>query len=208
MIKIMIVEDHALIRTALTNMLNNADGIRVVAEAAAGIEARRLARRHKLDIVLLDLFMPGEGGLETLRRLKREQPRLKVIGLSICKDGPLPGRFLEAGANGYLSKDASKDEMIWAIRRVDAGQGHISTEVATHIVIDEEALWETLTDRELEVMRLLSSGRDVDEIAKILSIAAKTVNTHRRKLLKKLKVKNDVQLAMLAKQYHVFESMS
>jgi two-component system invasion response regulator UvrY len=206
MIRVMIVEDQELIRTAISNMLNGADGLKVVGEAASGEEARRLLRRAKPDVVLLDLIMPGASGLETMRRLHLQQPQLKVIGLSVCKEGPLPARLLTAGAAGYLSKDASKDETIWAIRRVYAGQGHISTEVATHIVIDEDSgVWERLSDRELEVMRLLSSGREVDEIARILSLTTKTINAHRRKLLRKLRLKNDVQLSLLAGQYRAFE---
>lgn len=207
MIRVIIVDDHRIVRAGVRRILEKDSNIAVLAEAADGEEARLLARTYAPDVVLMDLGMPKMGGIEALRSLRRDNPKLKVIGLSMYSDGALPTQFLAAGGAGYLSKDGSEAEMVEAIKQVNAGIPYVSPEVARNIVISAgmSSLMEKLSRREQQVLRAICVGMDLAEIAEQLSISPKTVRTYRARVLNKLRVKNNVQLALLARYHGLVE---
>lgn len=205
MINVFVVDDHALVRLGIVRLLEDVNGIKVIGSASSGEEALRLARKTPPHVVLLDLKMPGIGGLETTRRLLRVQPDIKVIALSAFQDHPFPMRILQAGASGYLTKEASVDEMIQAIKKVYAGQRYISPEIAQQLALkslsdspNDASPFDLLSERELQVMMMITSGLKVQEISNKLCLSSKTVNSYRYRLFDKLKIKNDVELTHLA----------
>jgi len=204
MTHIVLVDDQRLVRHCLKARLEAVDDFRIVGEAASGEEARGIVQQHPCDIVLMDLHMPGIGGLEATRRLLAFEPELRVIGLSMYVGGPYPRKFMELGGAGYVSKNADTDELIEAIRRVEAGHPYISNDVAQHIAADEvmsnlDDAMEELTRREIQVLHQISEGYNITEIAGRLCLSPKTVAHHRRALFMKLGVQNDVQLAIVAR---------
>jgi len=208
----MIVDDHALVRLGIRRLLEDCSDIDVVAEAESGEEALKQAKDVELDVVLLDMKMPGIDGLEVTRRLRRSHPRLKIIAVSAFSSQPYPKRTLQAGALGYLTKECGVDEMCRAIRRVYNGERYLSAEIAQTLALSsitdsEEAAspFEHLSERELQVTLMLSRGMSVQEIADSLFISTKTVNGYRYRLFAKLGVKNDVELIYLAIKYRVIE---
>jgi two-component system, NarL family, invasion response regulator UvrY len=203
MIKVLLVDDQRLIRNCLSVALARSGQARVVGEAENGEQARLLLRQTAVDVVVMDLSMPGMGGVETTRRLVAQRPGLRVLGLSQHVEGVLPARFIEAGGAGYVSKQASTEEMLLALRRVHAGQRYLSADVASSIAAErapEPPRRTRPTRRELEVLRLISAGLDLPHVAETLSLSPKTVATHRRNLLRRLCVSNDVQLAARGRQ--------
>lgn len=201
MIRVIIVDDHRIVRAGVRRILEKDANIAVLAEAANGEEARLLARTYAPDVVLMDVGMPRMGGIEALQALRRDNPSLKVIGLSMYTDGALPAEFLAAGGAGYLSKDGSEAEMLEAIKQIDAGSAYVSPEVARNIVINAGVppLTHKLSKRELQVLRAICSGMELVEIAEHLNLSPKTVRTYRARVLRKLCVKNNVQLTLLAR---------
>jgi two-component system, NarL family, invasion response regulator UvrY len=198
MIRAMLVDDQRLVRVCIARTLTQSGEVRIVAEAETGEQARLLVRQVAVDVVLMDLSMPGMGGVETTRRLLAQFPQMKVLGLSQHVEGVLPARFIDAGGAGYISKHASPEEMLLAVRRVHAGQRYLSADVASTIAVQRQpgrARREQPTRRELEVLRLIAAGFDMPHVASTLSLSPKTVATHRRNLLRRLRVTNDVQLA-------------
>lgn len=203
MIKILIVDDQRLVRRCISAKLNAVDEFDVVAEAEDGEHAREIVRSHDIDIVLMDLNMPGIGGLEATRRMVSSAPECRVIALSMYVDGPYPRHFMELGGAGYVSKDADTDELVSAIRTVAAGDPYISGDVAQRIATNDSVRGSVgglnaLTVREIEVLRQISDGLSIDEIAAAMCLSPKTVAHHRRSLFEKLGAKNDVQLATIA----------
>ncbi len=185
-------------------MLNNAQGIKVVGEAHSGEDAVKLARELRPDVVLMDLKMEGIGGLEATRKLLRIDPDIKVLVITVCDDDIFPSRLLQAGAAGYLTKGGSSEtEMIQAIRAVHSGQRYISPAVAQqlafkHLTDSDDSPIESLSERELQVMLMIVHGLRPQEISEKLCLSPKTVNSYRYRLFEKLKVKNDVELTLLA----------
>lgn len=203
LIKTLIVDDHDLVRTGIRRMLDDASGISVVGEARSGEEAVKNAREIRPDVVLMDVKMPGIGGLEATRKLMRMDPDVKVLVVTVCDDDIFPSRLLQAGAAGYLTKGASCDEMVQAIRAVYAGQRYISPSVAQqlafkHLNDNDESPIDTLSERELQVMLMITKGLKPQEISDKLCLSPKTVNSYRYRLFEKLDVKNDVELTLLA----------
>lgn len=203
MIKTLIVDDHDLVRTGIRRMLDDVQGIKVVGEARSGEEAVRSARDERPDVVLMDVKMPGIGGLEATRKLVRIDPDIKVLVVTVCDDDIFPSRLLQAGAAGYLTKGASCDEMVQAIRAVHAGQRYISPSVAQqlafkHLNDTDESPIDSLSERELQVMLMITKGLKPQEISDKLCLSPKTVNSYRYRLFEKLAVKNDVELTLLA----------
>ncbi len=203
MIRVLIVDDHNLVREGIQSMLYNAQGIKVVGEATDGEEAVKLAREVRPDVVLMDLKMPGIGGLEATRKLLRIDPDIKVLVVTVCDDDIFPSRLLQAGASGYLTKGAFKEEMLQAIRAVHAGQRYISPSVAQqlafkHLTDQDDSPIESLSERELQVMLMIVNGLRPAEISEKLCLSPKTVNSYRYRLFEKLNVKNDVELTLLA----------
>jgi two-component system, NarL family, invasion response regulator UvrY len=192
MIRLLIVDDHPLVRMGVRTALQSATDIDIVGEAGTGAEAMEVIAVRPLDVVLLDVSMPGRHGVEILRRLVNEYPELAVLIYTRFPEEQYAVRTLRAGAAGYVSKSAAPDELIQAIHTVAAGETYLSAKAATLIkralVDGAGTLQDSLSDREDQIMRLLVAGQSVSAIAEGLSISIKTVSTHRMRLMKKLGV--------------------
>lgn len=203
MIKVLVVDDHDLVRMGITRMLADIAGIKVVGEAASGEEALRLARELTPQVVLMDVKMPGIGGLEATRKLLRQDPDIRVVAVTVCDEEPFPSRLLKAGAAGYLTKGAALDEMIKAIRAVASGQRYISPEIAQQLAfknLDEEksSPFESLSEREMQITMMIVNCQKVQEISDRLFLSPKTVNSYRYRIFEKLAIDSDVELTLLA----------
>jgi len=210
MINIMLVDDHDLVRTGLKRLINDEDGFRVVTEAATGEEALQKIRLNDVDIVLMDINMPGIGGLEATKKLLNIKPDLKIIGVTMHDDEIFPQRLLKAGAVGYLTKGSDISEMIHAMREVIANRRYICPDIAQQIALTQMqefqiSPFEALSERELQVMIMLMDGQKVNAISDKLSLSPKTVSTYRHRLYLKLGVNNDMELARLALQHGFIE---
>jgi len=210
MIRVSIVDDHELVRTGIIRILGDVNDIEVVAEASSGEEAVQMVKTHRPDVVLMDVNMPGIGGIEATRKLTQIYPDLKVIVVTIHVDDPFPSRMLQAGAVGYLTKGCAVDEMVNAIREVYAGRRYISADVAQHLALKlmpggDESPFDALSPRELQVMLMLTQGTKVQEISDKLCLSPKTVSTYRHRLYDKLGVSSDVALTRLAMRYGVVD---
>jgi DNA-binding NarL/FixJ family response regulator len=202
-IKVLVVDDHDLVRMGITRMLADISGIKVVGEAASGEEALRLARELTPQVVLMDVKMPGIGGLEATRKLLRQDPDIRVVAVTVCDEEPFPSRLLKAGAAGYLTKGAALDEMIKAIRAVASGQRYISPEIAQQLALknlDEEksSPFESLSEREMQITMMIVNCQKVQEISDRLFLSPKTVNSYRYRIFEKLAIDSDVELTLLA----------
>jgi len=210
MIRVSIVDDHELVRTGIIRILGDVSDIEVVAEASSGEEAVQMVKTHRPDVVLMDVNMPGIGGIEATRKLTQIYPDLKVIVVTIHVDDPFPSRMLQAGAVGYLTKGCAVDEMVNAIREVYSGRRYISADVAQHLALKlmpggDESPFDALSPRELQVMLMLTQGTKVQEISDKLCLSPKTVSTYRHRLYDKLGVSSDVALTRLAMRYGVVD---
>ena len=203
----MIVDDDIIVRKGISGILENISGLSVVAEAESGEKALTLARGLALDIVFIDIQMPGIGGYETMQRLLHHYPKLKVVVLSVFSSGLYPQRFLSSGASGYLTKGASSDELEKAIKKIHAGGIYITQQVAQDIIMSDfdEDSPNKLNKRELQVLHLIASGCSNDEMADNLKVSKKTISRHRQMLFTKLDATNDVQLARIAISHGICE---
>ena len=210
MIKIMLVDDHDLVRTGLRRLLEDNSTFSIVAEAPTGEDSIQLTREHQPDVVLMDLKMPGMGGLEATRKLKRLHPEVRIIIVTMVDDVMFPQRLLRAGASGYLTKDAKIDEITKAIREVMANRRYISPELAQRMAtveLDEgRSPFAGLSERELQVLMLLMDGQRVSDISNELCLSPKTVSTYRYRLYDKLSVKNDIELTRLALEHGIIQT--
>ncbi|MCB0163695.1 MAG: response regulator transcription factor [Anaerolineae bacterium] len=198
--RVMIVDDHSVVRQGLTMFLTLDDGIEIVGEAENGEEALALARDLRPDVVLMDLLMPKMDGISAIKQLRREQPDIEIIALtSVLEDASVVGA-VKAGAVGYLLKDTKSDELCRAIHAAAAGQVQLSPEAAARLVREVKLpdTPENLTERETEVLRLIGKGLSNKEIARELSIGEKTVKTHVSAVLNKLGVLSRTQAALHA----------
>jgi two-component system invasion response regulator UvrY len=207
----MLVDDHDLVRIGFTRLLSDVKGITVVGEARSGEDAVKLAKAVKPDVVLMDVKMPGIGGLEATRKILRLLPDTKIIAVTVYGDEPYPSRFLQAGASGYITKGSSLEEMVKAIRTVFNGQRYLSSEVAQvlalkHFNEEEGSPFDTLSARELQVMMMITSGQKVQDISDSLCLSAKTVNSYRYRLFEKLGVASDVELTHLAIRHGLIDT--
>ena len=210
MIGVLLVDDHKLVRTGIKLMLDKTPDIRVLGEASTGEEAVERARALKPQVVLMDVSMPGIGGLEATRKLAMGLPDARVIVLSAQTAEPFPMRLLEAGASGYLTKDSAEEEIITAIRRVHAGERYIAADIARQLALQAvnrtaSSPFDQLSAREMQVMIMATGGHSVQEISDKLHLSPKTVSTYRSRLFEKLGVNNDVELTRLALRYGVIE---
>ncbi|MEE2770364.1 MAG: UvrY/SirA/GacA family response regulator transcription factor [Pseudomonadota bacterium] len=212
MIKVFIVDDQNLIRTGIKKLLSDIPGIKVIGEAADGENAIKMLKEHEPDIILMDIKMPGMGGLEATKKILRNYSEVKIIALTICEDDLFPSRLLQAGAYGYLTKGASVPEMVKAIRSVHAGQRYISPEIASqlaikHITDQGETPFDTLSERELQVALMIVNGHKVQEISDKLCLSPKTVNSYRYRIFEKLNIKSDVELTHLAFRHNLLDQV-
>jgi len=210
MIRLMIVDDHGIVRTGLKRILDDVSGMEVVAEAGTGEEAIELARSIKPDIVLMDISMPGIGGLEATRRITTSFPVIRVIALTVHEEIPFPTSLLEAGASGYITKGSDVMEIINAINTVHRGQQYLTRDVAEKVAFTSlknrrRTPLERLSDRETEVMMMIIQGIRNKDIAKSLCLSPKTTSTLRYRLHEKLGVCNDVELTRYAIRHGIIK---
>jgi len=214
MIKIMLVDDHRLVRAGLKRVLQEVPDMEVIAEASSGEEAMDLLRSHTPDVVLMDINMPGIGGLEATRRLLQKLPSTRVIVVSMHLEEPYPSRMLAAGAAGYISKDSAADEVVAAIRRVNTGGHYVAADVAGNLAASlvkgtaGGSPFEQLSQRETQVMLMVTKGYSTQEISDRLHLSPKTVSTYRYRLFEKLNVTNDVELTRMAMRYGLLDEKS
>ena len=211
MIKIMLVDDHELVRTGVRRLLEDNPDLDIVGEASNGEEAISLIKQLNPDVVLLDLNMPGIGGLETTKRLKRFMPSVHIIIVTMVDDTLFPQRLLRAGASGYLTKGAKVDEIMRAIRDVVAKKRYISPELALKMATASDAdksPFDELSERELQVLMMLMEGQRATEISDKLCISPKTVSTYRSRLHEKLGIKTDIELTRLAMEHGIISGNS
>ncbi len=210
-IRVIVVDDHKLVRIGTRRLLEDVVGIEVIAEAESGEEAVELVKQHKPDVVLMDIQMPGIGGLEATRRCMRIHPALKVLVVTIYEDEPYPTKLLNAGASGYLTKRADISEMVLAIRRIMAGQRYISAEIAQQLALrsfggNSNSPFEVLSTREMQITLMVIMGDMVQDIAEKLFLSPKTVNSYRYRVFEKLDVINDVSLTKLAIKHGLIDA--
>lgn len=208
MIRVLLIDDHKLIRVGIRNILETSPGISVVGEAETGEEGVRLARELKPDIVLLDINLPGMNGVECLRKLRTHDEQLKVIVISMHITEPLPGKVLELGAAGYLTKGRAADEVLVAVQKISQGERYLSADVAQQLALDKlngGSPLEHLSERELQVLLLVTQGKSITEIAEQLSVSSKTVSTYRYRIFEKLDVGNDVELTRYAIRHGIIQ---
>jgi DNA-binding NarL/FixJ family response regulator len=209
-IKVVVVDDHDLVRTGILRLLDDANGIKVVGDARNGEDAIKLCRELSPDIALMDVRMPGIGGLEATRKITHFCPDTRVIALTVCVDDPFPSKLLEAGASGFLTKDAGIQEMIQAIRTVASGQRYLSAEVAQSLALktfspESSNPFEGLSDRELQICLMVVSCQKVTDIAEKLHLSPKTVNSYRYRIFEKLSIASDVELTHMAMRHGLLD---
>ncbi len=212
MIKVLVVDDHDLVRTGIARMLGEVDGLQVVGEANSGERAIQMVRELAPEVVLMDLKMPGIGGLEATRKLLRVDEGIRVIAVTMCEDEPFPSRLMKAGAAGYMTKGADLEEMVRAIKIVATGQRYISPEIAQVMALkpysgDEGSQLDMLSERELQIMMMIVSCHKVQDVADKLCLSPKTVNTYRYRIFDKLGVTSDVEMALLAVRHGMLDAV-
>jgi two-component system invasion response regulator UvrY len=198
MIRVLIADDHKIVRDGLKGILAATADIEVAAEAAGGDEALALVRANDYDVALIDMSMPGLSGIDLVKRLRAEKPKLRLLVLSMHGEHQYAARALKAGAAGYLTKDSASEQLLGAIRKVAAGGVHISEAAAASLVSQQKASHEALSDREFEVMRLLVEGLGPTEIGERLHLSVKTVSTHKTRILEKLNLGSTAELVRYA----------
>jgi len=211
---VLVVDDHDLVRTGISRMLADISGLQVIGQADSGEDAIRKARELKPDVVLMDVKMPGIGGLEATRKLLRSYPDLKVIAVTICEEDPFPTRLLQAGAAGYLTKGAGLEEMVQAIRMVFGGQRYISPQIAQQLALKSfqpqlsESPFDLLSEREIQIALMIANCQKVQSISDKLCLSPKTVNTYRYRIFEKLSITSDVELALLAVRHGMVDTVN
>ncbi|KGD62967.1 DNA-binding response regulator GacA [Alcanivorax jadensis T9] len=212
MIKVLVVDDHDLVRTGIARMLDEVEGLRVVGEASSGEQAVQMAKDTVPDVVLMDIKMPGIGGLEATRKLLRVDEGVRVIAVTMCEEEPFPSRLMKAGAAGYMTKGADLEEMVRAIKIVTTGQRYISPEIAQTMALkpytgDDASLLDMLSERELQIMMMIVNCHKVQDVADKLCLSPKTVNTYRYRIFDKLGVTSDVEMALLAVRHGMLDAV-
>jgi DNA-binding NarL/FixJ family response regulator len=203
MIRVLIADDHPIVRQGLRQILAETTDMELAGEAVNGQEALEQVRQESWDVLVLDITMPGRSGFDILKELKYEQPHLPVLVLSIHAEEQLAVRVLKAGASGYVTKENAPNELVSAIRKVVNGGRYISPRVAEILAFGlndnpQRPRHETLSDREFQVMQLMAGGKTLIEIAEELRLSAKTVSTYRTRLLEKLNLKTNAELMRYA----------
>lgn len=209
-IRVLLVDDHELVRTGIRRLLEDFDDIEIIAEAENGEEAINLVRQDKPDVILMDVNMPGIGGLEATRKLLQIHDDMKIIVVTMHVEEPFPTRLLKAGATGYLTKGCAVTEIVDAIRTVHKGKRFIGSDVAQQLALgmlpgSDKSPFDSLSQRELQVMLMVTQGQKIQEIAEMLCLSPKTVSTYRYRLFDKLDVKSDVELTHLAMRHGMID---
>lgn len=212
-IRVLVVDDHQLVRTGTVRLLSDVPGIEIVGEAENGEQAIEMVRDLEPEVVLMDVQMPGIGGLEATRRCLRVDPEVRIIAVTVYEDEPYPSKLLNVGASGYLTKRADVAEMVRAIKRVVGGQRYISSEIAQQLALrpyskETASPFEALSNREMQIALMVINGHKVVEISENLSLSPKTVNSYRYRIFDKLDVKNDVGMTKLAIKHGVIDAQA
>ncbi|MGA2974797.1 MAG: response regulator transcription factor [Spirochaetia bacterium] len=210
MIRILVVDDHSVVRKGLIQIVTDSPGMEVAGEASSGQEALELVRSHPFDVVILDIAMPGRSGLDILRELKAENPALKMLVLSMYSEEQYAIRSLRDGASGYLTKGCPPEELIQAIQIIATGKRYITPSIADRLAAyvedsSRQLPHETLSDREMQVLVLIGSGKKVSEIAEELNLSFKTVSTYRSRILIKMGMETNAQLIRYALQHSLVQ---
>lgn len=211
MIEVLVVDDHTLIRKGLKQLLDDTDDIRVTGEAESGMQAVKMAREQRYDLVLLDITLPDKYGIDILRQLKSQSPALPVLILSMHPEEQYAIRSIKAGASGYMSKQSAPSQLVAAIRQVASGKKYISNELAQQLADDltqdkpQEISHKILSNREYQTLCLIASGKSLSEMADIMSLSAKTVSVYRARMLEKMHLKNNAGAVRYAINNHLVE---
>jgi DNA-binding NarL/FixJ family response regulator len=208
MTRVLIADDHAIVREGLKRILEGQEGIEIAGEATNGHEVLERVRAGGFDLLMLDLSMPGKSGIELIRQVKDESPKLRVLVLTMHEEDQYAVRAIRAGASGYLTKESAPGQLVSAIRRLADGRLYISPNVAEQLALDvqprgDEAPHKHLSDREFEVFQLLVAGRSVSDIASQLHLSVKTVSTHKTRILQKMSAGSVADLVRYAIRYRI-----
>jgi two-component system invasion response regulator UvrY len=203
MMKILIADDHAVVREGLKQILSARSDMAVTAEANTGHEVLQQIEKNNFDLVVLDISMPGRGGLDILKEIRNKRPKLPVLILSMYPEEQYAVRVLKAGASGYMTKESAPNELINAIKQISKGKKYVSPSLAEKLAVDLEVttgrpLHESLSDREYQVMCMIASGKTLKEIAEQLSLSIKTISTYRSRILEKMNMKSNAELTHYA----------
>jgi DNA-binding NarL/FixJ family response regulator len=210
MIKVLIADDHAVVREGVKHIFAETTDISVAGEAANGQEVLERIGKQEYDLLLLDIAMPGRDGLEILKEIKTQKPKLPVLMLSMFPEEQYALRALKSGASGYLTKDSIPHELVKAVRKVLKGGNYISSSFSEKLLTEitsntSKPLHETLSDREFQIMRMIASGKTMNEIADELSLSSKTVYTYRARILEKMGMKNNMEVAHYATKHGLID---
>jgi DNA-binding NarL/FixJ family response regulator len=210
MIRVVIADDHTLVREGLKQLLRAAGGIDVIGEARDGHDVLKIVRESDFDVLLLDMSMPGKSGMELIKQVKSEKPRLRILVLSMHQEHQYAVRAIKSGASGYLTKDSASTQLVSAIEKVAGGGAFISAEVAEQLALgampQSEGLPHTaLSDREYQVFRMIVSGQAVTAIADELNLSVKTVSTHKARLMEKMGIDNPAELVRYAIRHRLVD---
>jgi two-component system invasion response regulator UvrY len=202
-IRVVVIDDESLVRSGIVSILTKVDGIEIVAEGSSGEDAINICREQDVDVMLMDIKMPGIGGYAAVRTLAKINSDVKILIVSVYSDEMYPTRLLQAGAKGYITKGNSKSDLVRAIRKIHQGQHYISPEIANIIAlkqIDEKNnnIFDQLSERELQVCLKIISGIKPQEVAEHFHLSPKTINSYRYRIFEKLSISNDVELTHLA----------
>ncbi len=213
MIRVLLADDHSIVRAGVKELLSDTSDIVVAGEAGDGHEVLAQVREREFDVAVLDMSMPGRGGIELIRQVKAEKPKLKVLILSMHSERQYAVRALQAGASGYLTKESAADQLVAAIRRVAAGGAYVSPETAERLALgldpaSDGPLHARLSNREYEVFRMLAAGKSVSEIADALALSVKTVSTHKTRIMQKMHFANAVELIRYALEHGLADDVA
>lgn len=210
MIRVLLADDHAIVRAGLKEILEDTGDIAVAGEAANGQEVLAQIRRQDFDVLVTDMSMPGRSGVDLIRQVKSEKPRLRILVLSMHSEEQYAVRALRAGASGYLTKETAADQLVAAIRRIAGGGAHISPETAERLALDlvpdsDAPPHKSLSDREFQVFQMIAGGATVTEIADKLVLSVKTVSTHKTRIMQKMNITNQAELIKYAIRHRLID---
>lgn len=210
MIRVLLADDHKIVRAGLKELLSETGDIAVAGEANDGTEALARIREGEYDVAVLDMSMPGRSGIDLIRQVKQEKPRLPILVLSMHSEEQYAVRALKAGASGYLTKESAADQLVTAIRRIAAGGAFVTPETAQRLALDLNGAAATaphalLSDREFQVFRFIAGGKTVSDIAKQLSLSVKTISTHKTRIMRKMGLANQTELIRYAIEHRLLD---
>jgi DNA-binding NarL/FixJ family response regulator len=213
MIRIVIADDHTIVREGLRQLLALAGDFEVVGEARDGTETLQRVRELEFDVLLLDISMPGRGGMELIKQIRNERPRLRILVLSMHEEHQYAVRAIRAGASGYLTKESASRELASALRKIAAGGAYITPEVGEQLALGTMSQSDapphtTLSNREFEVLRMLVGGKGVSDVAETLNLSVKTISTHKARMMQKLGVATTTELIRYALQHRLTDQGS